>query len=109
MLVLAINSGSSSIKSAIIDPSSGQVLFAALVEKLASPGAVLHVTAPVKGEPQVIPLADHATALDQVLRAAQAVPGLWAQIEGVGHRVVHGGEHFANSVLITDEVIARIE
>jgi len=109
MLILAINSGSSSIKSAIIDPSSGDVLFAALVENLTTPGAVVRITAPSQQAPLPIPSADHETALDHVLRAVRALPGLWGQIEGVGHRVVHGGEHFASSVVINDEVVALIE
>jgi acetate kinase len=109
MLILAINSGSSSIKSAIIDPLSGDVLFAALVENLTTPSAVLHVTAPTPHTPVSVPSVGHEAALEHVLRAVQVFPGLWAKIEGVGHRVVHGGEHFQRSVVIDDEVVALIE
>lgn len=56
-----------------------------------------------------LPGADHAVALESVLRDIQGEPEFWRELSGVGHRVVHGGETFHESVLIDDAVEEVIE
>jgi len=109
MRVLAINSGSSSLKCAVIDPVSERTVFSALVEELGSTHARLRVTAPERGEPQSIPGANHESALDLVLSEIRGHPEIWSELGAVGHRVVHGGETFTASARITTEVLAAIQ
>ncbi|OFI37273.1 acetate kinase [Arthrobacter sp. SW1] len=98
MLVLVINSGSSSLKYQLRDVAAGAVLTEGLVERIGMP-------APDGGAPEV---ADHAAALEQVDAALHAVLGDRA-IDAVGHRVVHGGERFAEPVLVDNEITRAIE
>ena len=98
MLVLVINSGSSSLKYQLRDVAAGDVLTEGLVERIGMP-------APDGGAPAV---ADHAAALEQVDAALHAVLGDRA-IDAVGHRVVHGGERFAEPVLVDNEITRAIE
>lgn len=109
MLVLAINSGSSSLKCAVIDPGSGETVFAALVERLGSDGAVLRVTVPRAPEPRAVPGVDHTAALEVVLEEVRSRADVWSKLSAVGHRVVHGGELFSASVRIDEHVLRAIE
>ncbi len=103
--VLVINCGSSSIKYALIDADPQAPRLAGLAERLGSSDARL------KGKDsagesftQPLPNADHADALNAILQRLEGrVPG------AVGHRIVHGGEHFTQAALIDDSVIEAIE
>jgi len=108
-LVLVLNCGSSSIKFAIIDPSNGDEVLTGLAERLFSADAQLIFKQ--NGEKTVVakPDAGHSAALHTVVDYVQQQPGLKEQIKAVGHRVVHGGEHFRGSVLINDEVMRIID
>ena len=103
--VLVINCGSSSIKLALIEPSSGDCPWQALGERLGSDDARL-VLKPA-GEPKrTIELgrAEHEAALQAALGALPPRP-----LAAVGHRVVHGGEAFAESVVLDGASIRAIE
>lgn len=100
--VLVVNCGSSSLKAALVDPAAGSILRHALAERLGEERAQLKLD-----DGQVEPLArdvDHGAALDRVL-AHFAAP----EIVAVGHRVVHGGEHFSESAVIDAATIEAIE
>jgi acetate kinase len=100
--VLVINCGSSSLKFALIEPDSSQVSHHGLAERLGTANASLAID---DGESEALAAgADHKVALDRIL---ERVSG--EQITAVGHRVVHGGERFSESVLLSDEVVAQIE
>jgi acetate kinase len=103
--ILVINCGSSSLKFSIIDPSSGEAEIQGLAECLSSPDARLK-TKFSGGTSHEIPLpnAGHVEVLDEILHE---MGGL--KIVGVGHRVVHGGEAFKDSVSIDADVIQGIE
>ncbi len=109
MFVLAINSGSSSLKCAVINPESGETVFAALVENLGTERAVWHITVPKAPEPRAIPGVDHAAALEVVLEELRGRSEVWNHLSAVGHRVVHGGELFSASVRIDEDVLQAIE
>ncbi|MCF6466413.1 acetate/propionate family kinase [Clostridium sp. Cult2] len=113
MNILVINCGSSSLKYQLIDMDNEEVLAKGLVERIGIEGSrVKHTTT---GKDQVIieePMSDHRKALELVLNALVdsnygAIKSM-DEIGAVGHRVVHGGEKFANSVLIDDEVMKAI-
>ncbi|HLR34218.1 MAG TPA: acetate kinase [Tissierellales bacterium] len=115
MNVLVINCGSSSLKYQLINMDNEEVLAKGLVERIGIEGSrVKHNT---NGKDEYIiekPLGDHKEALGVVLKNALldsehgAIKSL-DEISAVGHRVVHGGEKFANSVVIDDEVMEAIE
>lgn len=109
--VLVINSGSSSIKYQLIDPTTGDAIAKGLVERIGeSEGHIQHRhgddVVDVNG-----PVADHEVGMREVLRLFDEVgPSLAeAHIVAVGHRIVQGGKYFDGPALITDEVRDRIE
>lgn len=114
MNILVINCGSSSLKYQLINMNDESVLAKGLVERIGIEGArVKHTTT---GKEEVVieePMEDHRKALELVLGALVnkdygAVKSM-DEIGAVGHRVVHGGENFANSVVIDGDVMKAIE
>lgn len=114
MNILVINCGSSSLKYQLIDMKDESVLAKGLVERIGIEGSVIkHDTT---GKERVIieePMEDHKKALELVLNAVVnkeygAIKSM-DEIGAVGHRVVHGGEQFSESVIIDDNVKKAIE
>jgi acetate kinase len=101
-LVLCINCGSSSLKFALIEPVSGHVERRGLAERLGTKEASLALD----GGPteRLSAGTDHAAALDEILEHVDQ-----SRLLAVGHRVVHGGERFSESVKVDDEVLAAID
>lgn len=114
MKVLVINCGSSSLKYQLIDMTNESVLAKGLGERIGIEGSV--ITHKPTGKEKVViqkPMEDHKVALKIVLDALVnpehgAVKSM-DEIGAVGHRVVHGGEKFSDSVKIDDEVMKAIE
>jgi len=113
MKILVLNCGSSSVKYKLLDMDTNEVLGAGGVEKIGMKGSFLkHVRRDgkkvvLKGE-----ILEHQLAVEYILGVLTsekhgAIKSL-EEINAVGHRVVHGGEKFNSSVLITDEVIQKI-
>ncbi|OOM13671.1 acetate kinase [Clostridium saccharobutylicum] len=114
MKILVINCGSSSLKYQLINMEDKGVLAQGLVERIGISGSIL--TQKVDGRDKYIvesPLKDHQEAIDLVLRTLvddnQGVIKSMEEISAVGHRVVHGGEKYATSVVVTEEVIKNLE
>ena len=114
MKVLVINCGSSSLKYQILDMTNEELLCKGLVERIGMDGSV--ITHEKIGQDKVkteVPMKDHKDAIAQVLDAVQnaeyGVVASMDEIGAVGHRVVHAGEKFAESVLITEAVIKALE
>ncbi|MFG6116628.1 acetate kinase [Halobacillus sp. MO56] len=109
--IIAINAGSSSLKFQLIEMPEETVITKGLVERIGINDSIF--TIEVGGEKvkttQDIP--DHAEAVKMLLDKLTATGIIESldEIDGVGHRVVHGGERFSDSVLITEEVIQEIE
>ena len=114
MKVLVINAGSSSLKYQLLDPSTEEVLAQGLCERIGIDGRLTHKV-PAKDAKYEFEIAmpTHAEAIQSVLDALTSpehgVIASMKEIDAVGHRVVHGGEAFNKSVLITDEVMKAIE
>lgn len=114
MNVLVINCGSSSLKFQLIDVAGEGVIAKGLCERIGIEGSRL-VYSPSGGEKikRVTPMPDHTQAIKLVLQAltdeAIGVVRSLKEIGAVGHRIVHGGERFAASTLITGEVIRAIK
>ena len=114
MNILVINCGSSSLKFQLIDSGSEQCIAKGICERIGIEGSMITYT-PAGGEKEktVTPMPDHTEAIRLVLDALTnektGVVKSLEEIGAVGHRIVHGGEKFAESTIITDEVIAAIE
>lgn len=117
--VLVINCGSSSLKFALIDTADGEKkgeqIVSGLAERLGSPEAQLSWRVDGQKHSGPIPGADHETAmrhisarLEEVAQARYGEP-VAVRLGGIGHRVVHGGEAFAASILIDESVLAAVE
>lgn len=115
MKILVVNCGSSSLKYQLIDMENESVLCKGLVERIGIEGSVLkHEKAGMDSKHVVeVPMEDHNVAIKLVLDAI-VDPEVGSikdmkEIDAVGHRIVHGGEKFAESAVLTDEVIAAIK
>ncbi|MDE7269855.1 MAG: acetate kinase [Acetatifactor sp.] len=114
MNILVINCGSSSLKYQVINSDTEQCIAKGLCERIGIDGSQI-TYAPAGGDKEVTvtPMPDHTEAIRLVLDALTndktGVVKSLDEIGAVGHRVVHGGEKFAASTLITDEVMAAIE
>ncbi len=105
--VLVLNSGSATVKFAVLDPGSGERALSGLAEKVGTPEATLRIRRDGHDAgAERLPGADHHAVISRILDLLPeaGLPGL----AGAGHRVVHGGERFTASVLVDDEVIAAI-
>lgn len=113
MKVLVINAGSSSLKYQLFDMDAQAVLAKGLCERIGIDGKLTHQGSSDEKYKADVPMSTHADAIkaviDILLDEKWGVIKDMSEINAVGHRVVHGGEYFADSVLITDEVIKAIE
>ena len=114
MKILVINCGSSSLKFQLIDSETEKWIAKGLCERIGIEGSMISYT-PVGGEKekQVTPMPDHTEAIRLVLEALTnektGVVKDMSEIGAVGHRIVHGGEKFASSIIIDEEVMKAIE
>ena len=113
MNVLVINCGSSSLKYQLIDSETEAVLAKGLCERIGIDGRLVYQKTGLDKEITEAAMPTHKQAIQMVLDAivnpkTGALKSL-AEVDAVGHRVVHGGEKFASSVILTEEVLAQIE
>lgn len=113
MNVLVINCGSSSLKYQLIDSESEAVLAKGLCERIGIDGRLVYQKAGLDKEITEAAMPTHKQAIQMVLEAlvnekTGAIKSL-SEIDAVGHRVVHGGEKFASSTLLTPEVLKTVE
>lgn len=114
MKVLVINCGSSSLKYQVLEMETEELLCKGLVERIGIEGSVIkHEKIGLDKWVLETPMKDHKDAIGHVLNALtdpeHGVAKSMDEIGAVGHRVVHAGEKYAGSVLITDDVIKALE
>ncbi|MEG0918448.1 MAG: acetate kinase [Anaerovoracaceae bacterium] len=114
MKILVINCGSSSLKYQVLDMNGEILLAKGLVERIGMDGSIItHEKIGMDKIKNETPMETHKEAIGLVLEAVahkdHGVVKDMAEIGAVGHRVVHAGEKFAKSVLITDEVVKALE
>ncbi len=114
MKVLVINCGSSSLKYQLIDSESEEVLAKGLCERIGIDGsAITHQKAGGDKVKTEVSMPDHTVAVQLVIEKLTdkecGVISSLKEIDAVGHRIVHGGEKFASSVILNDEVMKAIE
>lgn len=108
-LILVLNCGSSSLKGAVLDNGSGEILLSCLAEKLNLPDA--YITFKADGKKHQVDLTarpDHTGAVAALMEELKA-RSLDSRIAAIGHRVVSGGELYSESIVITPEVVSGIE
>ncbi|MDR3296357.1 MAG: acetate kinase [Clostridiales Family XIII bacterium] len=115
MKALVINCGSSSLKYQVLDMTNESVLAKGLVERIGIDGSIItHEKTGQDGKfTHSAPMASHKEAIEHVIRAlldgGHGVVASMDEIGAVGHRVVHAGEKYASSILITDAVMQVLE
>jgi acetate kinase len=109
--IIAINAGSSSLKFQLFEMPSEEVITKGLIERIGLNDGIFNITANGEKIQEVLDIPDHGVAVKLLLDKLTnlGIIQSLSEIDGIGHRVVHGGEAFNDSVLITEEVLNKIE
>lgn len=109
--VIAINAGSSSLKFQLFEMPSEDVITKGLVERIGLNDSIFSITVNGEKQTETLDIPNHNVAVKILLDKLTTLGIIKSldEIEGIGHRVVHGGEEYSDSVTITDEVLAKIE
>ncbi|MGP4041582.1 acetate kinase [Gracilibacillus sp. D59] len=109
--ILAVNAGSSSLKFQLIEMPEEKVLSKGLIERIGIADSVFSIEFEDKEDEEIRDIPDHAVAVKLLLDKLTSFGVIKSldEIDGIGHRVVHGGEKFNDSVVITEKVIEDIE
>ncbi|KDN56438.1 acetate/propionate family kinase [Flavobacterium seoulense] len=113
MKIVIINSGSSSIKYQLIDMPSSEVICSGMIDRIGLETSNLTYKTAKDSIEEILPIPNHKIGLEKIsqllLNESFGVIKSTQEIEAVGHRVVHGGADFSNTVLITEEVKEKIK
>ena len=114
MKVLVINAGSSSLKCQLLDTETETVLAKGNCDRIGIEGSrIIHKCEGKADHIKEIPLSDHSAAMkllvETLIDPAVGCVSSITEIDAVGHRVVHGGQYFADSVLLSEEVLSAVE
>ena len=109
--IIAVNAGSSSLKFQLFEMPEEKVLVQGLIERIGMQDAVVTLKYDGQKKSKTLPILNHAVAVEILLNSLveEKIVASLNEINGVGHRVVHGGEKFAASTVITEEVANTIE
>ncbi|MFV8827577.1 acetate kinase [Alkalihalobacterium sp. APHAB7] len=109
--IIAINAGSSSLKFQLLEMPEETVLTKGIVERIGLGDSIFTIEVDGDKKKETTDIPDHSFAVKMLLDKLTTLGIISSldEIEGIGHRIVHGGEKFNDSVLITDEVLAGIE
>lgn len=109
--ILAINAGSSSLKFQLIEMSTEEEITKGLIERIGLPDSIFNMATGSNKVEKVQDIKDHEEAVSMLLDhlLSEGVVQSYDEIDGIGHRVVHGGELFSDSVLIDEDVIQKVE
>ncbi|MBU8919560.1 acetate kinase [Neobacillus sp. 114] len=109
--IIAINAGSSSLKFQLFEMPEEEVITKGLIERIGLNDSIFNITANGEKIQETLDIPNHEVAVKMLLDKLTSLGIIQSlnEIDGVGHRVVHGGEEFNDSVIITDEVLNKIE
>lgn len=109
--IIAINAGSSSLKFQLFEMPSEEVITKGLIERIGLNDSIFNIAANGEKIKETLDIPNHEVAVKLLLEKLTGLGIIQSldEIEGIGHRVVHGGEEFTDSVLLTNEVLAKIE
>lgn len=108
--IIAINAGSSSLKFQLFEMPNEEVITKGLIERIGLNDSIFTISANGEKIQETVDIPDHEVAVKMLLDKLTTLGIIQSlnEIEGIGHRVVHGGEEFNDSVVITDEVLDKI-
>lgn len=108
---IAINAGSSSLKFQLYDMPSEEVITKGIVERIGLKDSIFTISVDGEKITETTDIPDHEVAVQMLLEKliSHNIISSYDEITGVGHRVVHGGEKFPDSVFIDEQVIQDIE
>lgn len=113
MKIVIINSGSSSIKYQLIDMPTKEVICSGMIDRIGLETSNLTYKTSKNSLEEILPISNHKIGLEKIskllLDESIGVIKSTEEIEAVGHRVVHGGASFSNTVLITEEIKEKIK
>lgn len=111
MKILSVNAGSSSLKSTLIELPSREVLASGLFEKIGIEGSCYTIKFNGEKIQKNVDLPDHSVAVSKLIDELleNHIVETLEEIDGVGHRIVHGGSEITESILLDEEAIAKIE
>lgn len=115
MNILVVNAGSSSLKYQLIDTDTDTLYAKGICERIGAPGSQIEHKQIVKGLKVTVqaPMKDHAEAMKLVVKyltnAEYGCISSMNEIQAIGHRIVHGGAFFSQSILMTEDVLAKLE
>ncbi len=113
MNVLVVNCGSSSLKYQLINSDIEEVLAKGICERIGIDGRLVYQKEGCDKEVTMAPMPTHKEAIlvmmDALMNETTGAIKSLSEIDAVGHRVVHGGEKFANAIILTEEVLAEVE
>lgn len=109
--IIAINAGSSSLKFQLFEMPSEEVITKGIVERIGLKDSIFTISVNGEKNKEVTDIPNHEVAVKILLDKLTSLGIIQSldEIEGIGHRVVHGGEEFSDSVLITEDVLQKIE
>lgn len=109
--VIAVNSGSSSLKFQLYDMPSETVLTSGQAERIGLDMGAFTIKVNGEKKTQELPIPDHQVAVDLLLKALveNKIVASLDEIKGAGHRIVQGGSYFSESVEVTDDVVNKVE
>ena len=109
--ILAINSGSSSLKFQLFEMPEEKVITKGLVERIGIENSMFTIEYNGEKIKETLDIPNHDVAIEMLLEKLTklGIVNDVKEIEGVGHRVVHGGEFYDSSVLVTDEELAKVD
>ncbi len=111
MKIIAVNAGSSSLKFQLLEMPNEEIISSGVVERIGLKDSIFTIKHNGKKIKDVLDIKNHKVAVDMLLNklVELKIVNSLDDIEGIGHRIVHGGERFTDSVVIDDEVINAIE
>lgn len=109
--IIAINAGSSSLKFQLFEMPAETVITKGVIERIGLNDSIFNITVNGEKKKEILDIPNHNVAVNMLLDklTTYGIIESLDEIKGIGHRVVHGGEDFNDSVLITDEVIEKID
>ena len=109
--IIAVNAGSSSLKFQLFEMPAEKVLVSGVIERIGMDDAIVTLKFNDIKKTRTLPIANHTEAVGILLESliSEKIVASLNEINGVGHRMVHGGEEFAKSTIITDKVARTID
>ncbi|MCD8027366.1 MAG: acetate kinase [Erysipelotrichaceae bacterium] len=109
--VIAVNAGSSSLKFQLLNMPAEEVITSGVIERIGLDEGIFTIKYNGEKKTTKCPIADHIIAVDMLLKALveEKIVEKLDEIDAVGHRIVHGGEYFNDSVVANDDVVSKVE